>query len=311
MQADTTNNQPWWGAADPVDLRGAADQAGADLARLRGIRRNFARRADTYDAHAGVQRHMAHELMARLAALAAPAERVLEIGCGTGYFTNLLRQAYPAAHIAALDLDLALVAAARQRLGDEAGVHWLVADGEALAISAADLIAANAAFQWLARPAEALHDYFQRLQPGGALAFATLGPRTFQELAQAMAAAARTLRLAETPTIPAQDFADLPQWRDMLAQAGFADLWLIEQILTVHFPTVLDFFQSLRATGATPPQPRTYSPRLLKAIVQAYEAGCGKNHVIPATYQLIFASARKPPLSADATYRAGGYATRQ
>ena len=86
-----------------------------------GIRRNFARRARSYDRHAGMQRLMAHGLVAAVGERLARARRILEIGCGTGYLTSLLRQANGEARLVALDLDAALVAAARRRLGPGAG----------------------------------------------------------------------------------------------------------------------------------------------------------------------------------------------
>jgi ubiquinone/menaquinone biosynthesis C-methylase UbiE len=49
-----------------------------------GIRRNFARRAATYDRHAGVQRLMAQGLLALAEPHIQRAGRILEIGCGTG-----------------------------------------------------------------------------------------------------------------------------------------------------------------------------------------------------------------------------------
>jgi ubiquinone/menaquinone biosynthesis C-methylase UbiE len=58
-----------------------------------GIRRNFARRARSYDRHAGMQRLMAQRLMGIAGGSVARARRILEIGCGTGYLTGLLRQA--------------------------------------------------------------------------------------------------------------------------------------------------------------------------------------------------------------------------
>ncbi len=87
----------------------------------RGIRRNFARRAGSYDRQACVQRLMAQGLLARLADALPRSGRLLEIGCGTGYFTRLLKQSCNGAALVALDLDAALVAAARERLGAGAG----------------------------------------------------------------------------------------------------------------------------------------------------------------------------------------------
>ena len=259
-----------------------------------GIRRNFARRAASYDRHAGTQRFMAQRLMALTLEVVLQATRILEVGCGTGYLTGQLRQANAAARLVALDLDAALVDAARRRLGPESGVAWLVADGEAWPGGGFDLIMANAVFQWLTRPADTLATYFKSLNPGGVLAFSTLGPRTFKELAASLRQAAQSLNLAVVHEIPAVKFLPPEAWAELLDQAGFGKLRLTRELLTVSFPTVREFLKALQATGATNPQPRAFSPRLLQAMEGDYEAGFAQNGSVPVTYELIWAVARKP-----------------
>lgn len=257
------------------------------------IRRNFARRAASYDAHAGVQRLMGHKLLAAAADFLPPARRILEIGCGTGYFTGLLRLAYPDATLVSLDLDAALVAAARRRLGPEARVTWLVADGEALGTGSFDVIIANATFQWFSLPGATLAQYCRSLNPGGILAFSTLGPGTFQELADALRQAAGSLKVATGPEIPATRFLNPDAWSDLLSQAGFRHSRLVRETLTATFPSVRDFLKDLQATGATNPKPQPFSPRFLAAMVSAYRAAHGNNGSIPVTYDLILAVAQK------------------
>jgi len=53
-----------------------------------GIRRYFARRAGSYDRHAGVQRYMARGLLSLLEGLLPRSGRIMEIGCGTGLLPN-------------------------------------------------------------------------------------------------------------------------------------------------------------------------------------------------------------------------------
>jgi malonyl-CoA O-methyltransferase len=258
-----------------------------------GIRRNFARRARSYDRHAQMQRLMARELVAAAGGSLARARRILEIGCGTGYLTGLLRQANGAARLVALDLDAGLVAAARQRLGPAAGVAWLVADGEVPVRGEYDLIIANATFQWFTRPGEALAAYYRSLAPGGVLAFSTLGPQTFQELAGALDQAARSLNLPATPAIPAQGFGGRETWSDRLDRAGFRQARLTRKMVTPTFPSVKEFLKALQATGATNPRPYPISPRLLRSLIAAYQTGYGQDGVIPASYELIWAVAQK------------------
>jgi malonyl-CoA O-methyltransferase len=258
-----------------------------------GIRRNFARRARSYDRHAEMQRLMAHGLVAAVEGSRALARRILEIGCGTGYLTQLLRQANGEAWLVALDLDAALVTAARRRLGPEAGVSWLVADGETPIRGEYDLIIANATFQWFTRPGDTLAAYYRNLVPGGVLAFSTLGPRTFQELADALAQAARSLKLPAAPPIPAQGFGDLSTWSDRLSRAGFRKARLAREMITATFPSVKEFLKALQATGATNPRPCPFSPRLMTALIAAYQTGYGRDGVIPVSYEMIWAVAQK------------------
>ncbi len=258
-----------------------------------GIRRNFARRARSYDRHAGMQRLMAQKLAAAAGERLARARRILEIGCGTGYLTQLLRQANGEARLVALDLDAALVTAARQRLGEGAGVLFMVADGEAPIRGEYDLIIANATFQWFTHPGETLAALYRSLAPGGVLAFSTLGPRTFQELAAALHQAARRLNLAAPPPIPAQGFGDREAWAHRLYRAGFPEVRLDQEMVTATFPSVKEFLQALQATGATNPRPRLLSPRLLAALIEAYQANCGRDGAIPVSYEMIWAVAEK------------------
>ena len=271
----------WW------EDRGAVAQE-----EKRGVRRNFAKGAVSYDRHAAVQRHMADELLARTAAAAAGASRILEIGCGTGYLTALLHCANPQALLVAVDLDRALLSAARARLGPDAKTVWVMADGETLDRGNFDLIIANATFQWFVHPRQTLEGLKQALAPGGTLAFATLGPGTFRELAASLRRAADALG-RPAPPIPASRFLDGQDWFNLLQDAGFRDLDLQDAAVTVAYPGVAQFLQSLKATGATNPRPRPFSPRLLAALTESYRQDFGENGAIPATYEIIWAAAKK------------------
>jgi len=258
-----------------------------------GIRRNFARRAATYDAHAQVQRFMAEELLRLCGAAASEAGSILEIGCGTGYLTKELRRLNREAHLVAVDLDVILLQEARVRLNGDPRTAWLVADGETITRGRFALIISNSTFQWFSEPGETLKRYWERLTPGGCLAFSAMGPGTFQELAFSLKDAAREFSLTKCHEIAAERFLRKSDWQSLLAKAGFSEVSVKTELITLDFPSVRDFLASLQATGATNPAPRPLSPRLFQAMLVAYKAGFGINGTIPATYDLIWALARK------------------
>jgi malonyl-CoA O-methyltransferase len=258
-----------------------------------GIRRNFARRAGSYDRHADTQRFMAQELLSRTRDLVSRVSCILEIGCGTGYFTQLLRSVNARARLVALDLDTALLQAARRRLGPDPRVTLVAADGEAFVRGSFDLIISNASFQWLTLPGQTLAAYFHCLKPGGVLAFSTLGPRTFRELGTSLQLAAGALNLEAYPQIAAQGFLEPESWQALLSRAGFPRIELAQKLMTVDYPSVPHFLKALQATGATNPQPRPFSPRLLQLMMDAYRSNFANNGAVPVTYEIIWAIARR------------------
>jgi malonyl-CoA O-methyltransferase len=236
---------------------------------------------------------MARGLMARVQAELAQSRRILEVGCGTGYLTALLSRSNARGELVALDLDAALIAQARRRLGPDSRVSWLVADGEFFSRGDFDLIIANATFQWFTNPGETLRAYFQALSPGGRVAFSTLGPETFGELDASWKQAAAAMGLETAPEITARRFLNSRSWEKLLTLAGFSQVQMTREIITAHFPTVPDFLRALKALGATNPRPRPFSPRLLNALIQAYEGRFRQNGSVPVTYEVIWAVARK------------------
>lgn len=236
---------------------------------------------------------MALELLAQNEAAVRQAACILEVGCGTGYLTSELRRINPEAHLVGIDLDAALLSRARRRLGPDSRVVWAVADGEAVPGKTFDLIISNSTFQWFIHPETTMSAYFKSLGPGGCLAFSTLGPGTFSELAASMRQAGSALNLHRVPDIPATHFLKQGAWANLLAQAGFQHVQIIQKALSLNFSTVTDFLKSLQATGATNPQPRPFSPRLFTALTAIYKTQFGQNGSIPVTYDVIWAVARK------------------
>ena len=256
------------------------------------IQRNFARRRATYDRHAQVQQWMGLELLRGCREALWRARRVLEVGCGTGYLTDLIRRANPRVDLVALDLEFSLLQKARRRVGNT-GIHFLAADGEAVPGGSYDLIVSNSVFQWFTRPGETLRDYHRLLRPGGCLAFAVLGPGTFRELVASFHGAAGALSLTASPEVAAVSFPGKKSWETFMVDAGFREVMLTRQVHIETHATVQDFLHALQATGATNPIPQPLSPRLFRHMAAIYRNTFGVSGAIPATYEVIWAQALK------------------
>lgn len=153
----------------------------------------FHRSATAYDEYAVLQREIADRLIDHLAFTRLEPRRILDVGCGTGYCTELLHKRYRRARIHAVDIAGGMVQAARQR--NRGG--WLrrgycrfaIADAQTLPFADAsfDLVCSNLVMQWVSDPGQMIREMRRVLAPGGLMLFSTFGRRTLAELRQSLA----------------------------------------------------------------------------------------------------------------------------
>ena len=130
------------------------------------IRRRFSQAVNTYDDHAEAQKRICAHLVQLLTVYTSSHfRRVLEIGCGSGGFTRLLKQE---CQIEEWVLNDPL---------------FLAGDAERLAFPGTfDLIASASALQWMKDLPRFLHKLSSTLSPGGILAFNTFTPDNLHEI---------------------------------------------------------------------------------------------------------------------------------
>lgn len=143
------------------------------------VAKSFGDAAQEYDAYARIQHILADELIAMCPEI--DAQRVLDLGCGTGYCLPKLSVRYPNASLVGADLS--------QGMLDHAANHFpqftfALADAEALPFEQAqfDLVFSNLAVQWCDDIANVLVQVYRVLKPGGYFVFTNLADGTLQEL---------------------------------------------------------------------------------------------------------------------------------
>ncbi|MFJ6771155.1 methyltransferase domain-containing protein [Kitasatospora sp. NPDC091257] len=116
------------------------------------------------------------DLLARVPALPHPgAEVILDIGCGPGNSTAVLRERWPRARLTGVDNSAPMLATARSE--GEPDAEYLLADARDYdpAPAGPDLIVSNATLQWVDGHLALLPRWADALEPGGVLAFQVPG----------------------------------------------------------------------------------------------------------------------------------------
>jgi malonyl-CoA O-methyltransferase len=267
------------------------------------IRRNFSRAAAHYDEAAALQREIGMGLLESLVYAKAPPRRVLDLGCGTGFFTRLLKRRFPRALVVGLDLAEGMLTAARARQG------WLrrfrLVQGDALALpfaeGAFDLVFSNLLLQWLEDPERALAEARRVLAPGGLLLFSTFGPETLAELAAALGPKEAARRINPFPP---------PEWLgERLLALGFRHPVLERELRIRRYPSFRALAAELKALGARNAMPGATAglggKAWAKGVAQRFEAGRAKDGLIPVRWEAVwgiaFAPAAGEPSSRPAT----------
>jgi malonyl-CoA O-methyltransferase len=254
----------------------------------RVVAASFSRAAAGYDSVARLQRSVGEHLMTYLDQWPHEPENILDLGCGTGYFTPLLKARYPRAGYVGLDIASGMVDYARSRCPDEC--DWLVADAESLPLASEsiDLVFSSLVVQWCARPEHLLAELARVLRPGGLCVFTSLGPATLHELRSAWAAVDAHQHV--------NTFLPTATLRAAMTRIPGAALTLQERAYCMEYTRVRDLLDELKTLGAhnmnrSRPAGLT-SRRALQGMLQAYETRRSQG-VLPATYDVIFGVMKK------------------
>jgi len=142
------------------------------------IAQSFGSASKSYDVSARLQRYSGKHLMPWL-----PNSNdltVLDLGSGTGFFTDLLASSYQ--QVIGLDLSKGMLRFAKESRNK--AITWLEADVHKIPLQdeSVDLIYSNLVIQWCDPLDVAIAEMLRVLKPGGKILFTTLVDGTLHEL---------------------------------------------------------------------------------------------------------------------------------
>ncbi|MCK4912702.1 MAG: malonyl-ACP O-methyltransferase BioC [Candidatus Omnitrophica bacterium] len=254
------------------------------------IEENFSKHAWDYDQHSKVQNFCASTLIERVKGKSF--SKILDIGCGTGNYTKLLREKFSKAKIVAIDISSEMIKVAKKKLEDKE-IEFIVADAQEFRLEEEfDLISSNASFQWFQDLKLDLIKYREALSAGGTILFSTFGPETFFQLHSCLKEF-----LNKPVAISASNFLKRAEIERILKDI-FKEVSVREEIYNQEYDSLLELLENLRCTGTRGDGLRGeifWTSRRIAQIEKIYKkrfsAEGGKS--IVATYQMLFCRGNK------------------
>jgi len=251
----------------------------------RQIRKSFENAAQNYDAMATLQRQVGCELSEQL--IIPHDARVLDVGCGTGFFTQQLIDNMRLRNVFALDIAMPMLLKTQQRLADR-HISLLCADAEQLPFAAHSLdgVVSNLALQWCLGLDDMIADVSRVLRPNGRFVFSTFGVSALCELKAAW---------AEVDDFPhVNDFCSSAEIRQYMQSAGFVDIRIESKVYQLKYNGVIELMRELKGIGAhnvsQARNKRLTTKGQLQSLLAAYPID--KDGKITASYEIIYVQAK-------------------
>ena len=226
------------------------------------IKNRFSKAALSYENAAFKQKLMAEDLI-KLIDPKICVDKVYEIGCGTGFLSELLFNTLDIKTFYINDISSLMLSFCKDKLlalkGKTPEIVFIEGDGASLILpKACDLIVSNAVFQWFVDFKSALLHIKTNLKQGGTLCFSTFLSGTCVEL--------------ESLGLPCIKYLTEQELLSILEECGFEiDIFeLQKQSLIFENPyKLLKFFKE---TGTNSLISHQWTPGILKRFMREYEA---------------------------------------
>ena len=248
---------------------------------------SFDKKASSYDKYSLIQDEVAQRLCDRLSNITIKPVSILDIGCGTGYLSDMLFKLYPLANITCLDISLNMLEESHKK---NSNLNCILSDAENMPFknNKFDLIISSFTLHWCFEIEKIFFDIYRFLNDKGLFLFTTVGPSTLDELDTAYYEAGDSVRHTNY-------FSDMHTYGDLLLKLGFHDPVMDTEIIVIEYASFRDVLDSLKKTGANTvvgQEPKFISKSSYQKLSKNYPVNKDGNR-LPVTYEIIYGIAWK------------------
>lgn len=242
-----------------------------DLVKLR-----FENSFPTYDSHALVQREMAQKLSEYiLTHCGNEYKKVLEIGCGTGFFTRHIVEDMNIKKLLVNDISPEVIGYVEKITPY---CNYLIGDMEHIIFeNKFDIVASNAAFQWAEDLEAMIKRFYNVLKPNGVLAFTTFGERNFEQMT----------KISDRKLM----YKSIDELADMFG--GFEIKIIKHEICEMEFNTPTDVLRHIKNIGANAIASEFWTKGALKDFEGKYREFFTTKNGVSLTYNPIYVVLKK------------------
>ncbi len=240
------------------------------------VKRKFGRVVDTYGESAVVQQRIANELFAMLDGDCY--NRVLEIGCGSGFLTKLWSENITFNSATINDISEGWSSSIEAVMGNRDSWDFIAEDAEVADFAGEfDLILSSSTIQWLVEPALFIKRMYDKLAVGGVLLISSFGVENFKEIREVSGSGLRYYTSGEL-------VSKLP----MGCVAS-----VCSESLELHFDNVNDILKHLKSTGVNAVNRGIKSRGELQHFITEYTQKFSCEKGVKLTYNPIYLMIKK------------------
>ncbi len=242
------------------------------------IARRFGKSIRTYEQEGCIQRRIAMKMIRLLKETVQDScIRIMEFGCGTGFYSRLLYEGLHPEFMVLNDLCFEMEVCLQELLGEK--IKFLPGDAERIHFPGKfDLITSCSTLQWFHDPEAFINACSRSLNTQKYLAFTTFGTRNLCEMKELTGYGLSYLSIENLKKVVSEKYEIL---------------YMEEEISPIYFDSPMAVLQHLRRTGVTGLGGKSWTRKELTLFERAYIRKFAQGNTIPLTYHPIYIIAQK------------------